>query len=85
MQQRSSTANAQDKLWYKYGEIFWQAAQSSSDIHRACQAVNDAIEADISALPNNGTGGIQQLGIWPWFTYNVNWTPTERGLSFCPF
>lgn len=85
MQQLAQGSREPESLWFKYGEIFWETARNTGDLHRACQQVKEAIQADIAALPKPGPGGIHQLGIWPWFTYNINWIPTERGLSFCPY
>lgn len=85
LEEMSKRLHKSQELWLRYGEIFWQSAQTKKALHSACLDVDDAIQADIKALPQPGPGGIQQLGIWPWFTYNVNWIPTDRGLSFCPF
>jgi hypothetical protein len=71
-------------LWFKYADLFRGTVQTTKDIHLGCQKVNEAIQADVDAMPNSGPKGIQWLGIWPWFSYNVNWIPTDHGLSFCP-
>jgi len=84
LQQLADQLGEKDFLWFKYADLFWHVAETTKDLHRACQSVNETIQADVKALPSRGPGGIRQLGIWPWFTYNINWIPTDRGLSFCP-
>jgi len=84
LQKLNAQLSTENILWFTYAAVFWQTAQKTTNLHTACQAVNITIQADIAALPAGIPHDVRALGIWPWFTYNVNWIPTDRDLSFCP-
>lgn len=82
---RSASDKDNTSLWFKYGRLFMQVGETSM-LTNTCIRVNAVINEDITkgARPN-GPKGPQSIDMWPSFSYNINWIPTERGLSFCPF
>lgn len=79
----AAASNLSDTLWITMTELLWTELSQNISITSACEAVNDALTTAIhEASPY--LYGLNEIGYWPQFGYNVNWVPTEHGLSMCP-
>jgi hypothetical protein len=81
--QSSEDLELSDTLWVNMAVVFWSEISTGENASSACEAVNDALRTALIEAPPFFYG-LNEIGYWPQFGHNVNWVPSERGLSMCP-